>query len=97
MQAQPSLPPLPISLPPSLLPTSPHSRNLLTQRQDIRQRPHRRDRVLVDLHMALRIVPLDMLELRRLAERGDFPVQRAEPLVDCGVAGADVCDVCFEI
>jgi len=42
-------------------------------------------------------VPLDMLELRRLAERGDFPVQRAEPLVDRGVTGADVCDVCFEI
>ena len=51
-----------------------NSRNLLLNRQNIRLRPHRRDRKLVDLLMALRIVVLNMRELGRAAESVVLPV-----------------------
>jgi len=47
--------------------------------------------------MALCIVLLNMLPLRRLAECRDIPVQVTQPLVQRGVPGADVADVALEV
>jgi hypothetical protein len=45
---------------------------------------------LVDLPVALRVVLLDVLELRRVFEGGVVPVEVAEPLVDVGIAAASL-------
>lgn len=47
--------------------------------------------------MALGVVILDVLKLGRLAERRDIPIQIPQPLVQVGVAGADVSDVTLEV
>ena len=47
--------------------------------------------------MALGVVPLDVLELRRLDEGRVVPVEVAQPGVDGGVAGADIADVALEV
>lgn len=47
--------------------------------------------------MALGVVPLDVLELRRVIKGGVVPVEVAHPAVDVGVAGADVADVALEV
>lgn len=80
-----------------LLQSSPNSHNLLVQRQDVRQRADRSDSKGVDLGVAPRVVPLDVLKLRRLLERGDIPVQVAHPPVQRRVPRADVADVALEV
>lgn len=72
-------------------------RNLLLQRQDVRQRADGRDGEGVDLGVAPRVVPLDVLKLRRLLERRLVPVQVAHPPVQRRVPGADVADVALEV
>lgn len=47
--------------------------------------------------MALGIVPLDVLELGRLAEGQVVPVEVPQPGVDGGITGADVADVALEV
>lgn len=42
-------------------------------------------------------MPLDVLELRRVAEGGVVPVEVAHPAVGVGVARADVADVALEV
>lgn len=47
--------------------------------------------------MALGVVPLDVVELGGILEGGVVPVKVPQPLVDVGVAGADVADVALEV
>ena len=51
----------------------------------------------VDLSMALRIMLLDVLKLRRLLESWDIPVQVPHPLVQVRVSRADIADVGLEM
>lgn len=51
----------------------------------------------IDLMMTLRIMILDMRELSRILKSRHVPVQIPDPLVDGGVAAADVADVCLEV
>ena len=74
-----------------------HSRHLLPKRQDIGQRPDRRNRKLIDLLVALCVVVADMLKLGRLAKGRHIPVEVAQPGVDGRVAAADVADVALEV
>lgn len=75
----------------------PCSNNFLLLGQNIRQRTYRRDPKRIHLLMALRVVFLDMLELRRVVERRDVPVQVTQPPMDRGISGADVADVGLEV
>lgn len=63
----------------------------------MRQRPQRRNAIRVNLRMAPRIMPLDVVKLRRLLERRMVPVQVAHPLVQTRVAAADVANVALEV
>ena len=47
--------------------------------------------------MALRIMFLDMFELRRFPKRRHIPIQMPQPFMQCRVSGADVADVAFEM
>lgn len=47
--------------------------------------------------MALGVVPLDVVEVRRIGEGRVVPVEVAHPSVDGGVAGADIADVALEV
>ena len=47
--------------------------------------------------MALRIVFLNMFELRCVPKRRHIPIQMAQPFMQRGVSGADVADVAFEM
>ena len=47
--------------------------------------------------MTLRIMPLDMLKLRRLPKRRHFPIQMPDPAVQRGETGADVAEIAFEV
>lgn len=80
----------------SLLPSL-HSSNLLSQGQNIRHRPNRRNTKRINLLVATGIMSLDMLELRRLAERGHVPVQLAHPGVQTRIARADITDITLEV
>ncbi|KAJ3472434.1 hypothetical protein NLG97_g10991 [Lecanicillium saksenae] len=71
--------------------------NLLLERQNVGQRADGRDGERVDVGVAAGVVPLDVLKLRRVLEGGNGPVQVAHPLVDGGVAGANVPDVALEV
>lgn len=63
----------------------------------MRQRSQRRNAVGVDLRMAPRVVPLDVIKLCRLLKRRMVPVQAAHPLVQARVAAADVTNVALEV
>lgn len=63
----------------------------------MRQRPQRRNAIGVDLGVAPRVMPLDVIKLRRLLKRGMVPVQVAHPLVQARVAAADVANVALEV
>lgn len=85
-----------------LLPSKPSSvllrrRNLVIQRQHMRQRPNRRNAQRVDLRVAPRVIPLDVVKLRRLLERRHRPVQISHPPVQRWVARPDVADVALEV
>jgi len=67
------------------------------QPQNRRFRAQRRDTKRVDLCMTLRVMPLNMRELRRLSERRNLPVEVAEPLVEVRVVGADCFDIGLEV
>jgi hypothetical protein len=71
--------------------------NFFIQGQNIRERAYRGDTERVDLSMAPRVVSLDVFELRCLPKGRDFPVEVSHPLVDGGVARADVGNVAFEV
>jgi hypothetical protein len=75
----------------------PNSLHLLMQPQNRRFRAQRRDTKRVNLRVALRIMPLNMRELRRLSERRNLPVEVAEPLVEVWVVGTDCFDVGLEV
>ena len=60
-------------------------------------RPQRSDAMLVDLFVALRVMFLDVLELRRAPEGLFVPVQLPQPLVQRGVPGSNVPDVALEM
>lgn len=60
-------------------------RHFFIQWQNIRFWPYRRDREGVDLLVALRVVVSDMLELCRLAEGWNFPVEVADPSEESSV------------
>ena len=47
--------------------------------------------------MAPRIVPLDVLKLRRVSKRWDVPVEVPQPSVNVRVARADVTNVALEM
>lgn len=47
--------------------------------------------------MTAGVMVLDMLELRRVLERGYFPIQLSQPGVQVGVAGADIADIALEV
>jgi hypothetical protein len=79
-----------------LLPCS-HSTNLLSERQNIRQGPKGRDAERVDLSVALGVMPLDVLKLRRFPKSLLVPVEVTHPLVEEGVAGSDIADVALEV
>ena len=51
----------------------------------------------IDLLMTLRIMLLDMLELRRRPKRLDIPVQIPQPLVNSRIPAPDVADVTFKV
>lgn len=61
------------------------------------QRAERRDGQRVDLSVAAHVVPLDVVELRRVPERRVAPVQAAHPPVQRRVPRADVPDVALEV
>lgn len=89
--------PIPFNHPTSVLLHSFGSNNLLVQRQDVRERSKRRDGERVDLRVAPRVVPLDVVELRRLPKGRVVPVQVAHPAVDGRVSRANVADVALEV
>lgn len=74
-----------------------NSGNFAILSQNIRHRPQWRNSKWINLRMRLRIMLLDMLELRRFAKRRDVPVQMTQPLVDRRVSRANVAQVCFEV
>ena len=47
--------------------------------------------------MTPRIMPLDMLKLRRLSERRNIPVQMPHPLVQIGIPTPDIPDIGLEV
>lgn len=47
--------------------------------------------------MALRVMLLDMLKLRRLPKRRNIPIQIPQPLVQCWVPTPDIADIAFEM
>lgn len=51
----------------------------------------------IDLLMALRIMLLNMLKLRRLPKRRDIPIQIPHPIVDLWVPAPDIPDVTLEM
>lgn len=61
------------------------------------QRPNRRDAERIDLRVTSRVVPLDVLKLRRLFKRLMVPVQVTHPLVNNRVARPDVANVTLEM
>ena len=75
----------------------PYCPTLFPQRQDVRHGPNGRDTLGVNLSVALRVVPLDVVELRSLAKGRVVPVEVAKPVVGCGVAGADITDIALEM
>jgi hypothetical protein len=81
----------------SLLQRRPHTRHLILLLQNIRQRPNRRDLILIDLPMTLRIMLLDMFKLRGVLERRHIPVQMAHPLMQRRVPRANIADVALEV
>ncbi len=74
-----------------------NSKNLLPLLQNIRHRPYRRNRKLINLAMTLRIMLLDVLKFRRVLEPINIPVQMTQPLMQSRVAGANVADVALEV
>jgi hypothetical protein len=58
-----------------------NSSNLLIQRQNRRNRSHRRDTVRIDLAMRLRVMALDVGEIRSRAEGVVVPVEVADPSI----------------
>ena len=83
---------------PFLLQRSLDTRHLIVFLENVGQRPNRRNRKWIDLPMTLGVVIPDVLELRRLAERlGIIPIQMPHPLMQVGVAAADVANVALEV
>lgn len=74
--------------------SSPH---LLILGQDIRHRPKRRNRKLINLLMTLRIMFLDVLEIRRLTERRQIPIEATYPAMNGGEPRADITQITFEM
>lgn len=74
-----------------------HTRHFLLLLQNIRQRPNRRNLKLINLPMALGVVLLDVLKLRRVLEGGIVPVQMPHPLVDVGKSTSDIANVALEV
>lgn len=75
----------------------PHTRYFLILPKYVRLRANGRDPIRVDLRMALRVVLLDMLKLRRLLERGYIPVQVSQPAVNRRIPGSDIANVSLEM
>ena len=74
-----------------------YSLNLLFLGQNISLRTNRRDTELVDLRMTLRVVFLDVLELRRLPESRHIPIQCPEPTMNRWVSGTNVANIALEV
>lgn len=75
----------------------PCRRNVVIQWQNMRQRPNRSDGQGVDLSVASRVVPSNVVKLRCRPERGLIPVQIAHPSVDSRVSRPDVANVALEV
>lgn len=71
--------------------------DLLVFLHNIRHRSNGRNPVRVDLRVALCVMLLDMLKVRRPTEGGDIPVQVPQPAMDGRVTGADVAYVALEV
>jgi hypothetical protein len=82
---------------PLLLQCSFHARHLIILPQNIRQWTNRRDLILIDLPMALGVVLLDMLKLRRVPECRIIPVQVSHPLVKRRVPTSNVPNIALEV
>lgn len=74
-----------------------NSLDVLLQWQDVGHGANRGDAERVNLRVASRIVPLDVLKLRRLAKRLVAPVQVPHPQVQPGVPAPDVPDIALEV
>lgn len=74
-----------------------HSRHLVVQRQNVRQRTDGRYGEGVDLLVRLGVVVLDVQKVARVLEGRHVPVEVAHPLVQVRVAGANVADVALEV
>lgn len=74
-----------------------YSRHLLSELQNVRQRPHGRDAEWINLFVTLGIVLLDMLKLRGLAKGRHLPIQLPEPVMKGRIAASDVADVALEV
>ena len=61
------------------------------------QKTQKKTYMRINLPMALRIVFLNMFKLGCLPKRRHIPIQMAQPFMQCGVSGADVADVAFEM
>jgi hypothetical protein len=71
--------------------------DLLIWLEDVRDWSSRHNPQWVQHQMTGHVVFLDMLELRRLLERRDVPVQIPQPAMDGRIAAADIADVAFEV
>ncbi len=47
--------------------------------------------------MTLRIMMLDMIKVRRFAERRDFPIESSEPLMQMRISTSNISNVAFEV
>lgn len=74
-----------------------HTQHFLILSQNIRHRPDRRNSKLINLPMTLRIMILNMFELRRILESRDIPIQMPEPLMQVRVPRTNISDIGFEV
>ena len=51
----------------------------------------------IDLAMALRVMVLNMLKLRRVLERGIIPIQMSHPLVQVRKSTPNIADIALEM
>jgi hypothetical protein len=51
----------------------------------------------VNLTMALRVMVLNMLKLRRVLERGIIPVEMSHPLMEIGITTPNIADIALEM
>jgi hypothetical protein len=71
--------------------------DLLVRLEDVRDWSSRHNPQWVQHEMAGHVMFLDVLELCRLLEGRDVPVQIPQPAMDSGIAAADIADVAFEV